>query len=94
MDPRLRKQDPHTPRYAQRRTPQGPSIRLEYDSDLTQQTQDTLTACIAVDLHCDLGIDTEQPNCDTLLFETEQHRTVAMLYISRYDRVKQQHAQD
>jgi len=86
MDPRLRKQDPPTPRYAQPHQDQQCAIVLHFSDILLPQAQDAITNSVAVDLYCDLGIDTQQTDCCTLTFDTEEQQTVALLYCSRYDR--------
>lgn len=84
-DPRLLKQDPHTPRYACAEVSlDQPVAHLDYGNMLLQ-AQDSLTNCVAVDLYCDLHIHTTQPTANTLVFDTVEDRTVAMLYMGRYD---------
>jgi len=85
-DPRLLRQDPHTPRYACAEVSMNqPVVQLDY-GDLLLQAQDSLTNCVAVDLYCDLGINTTQPTANTLVFDSERDLTLAVLYMSRYDR--------
>ena len=85
-DPRLLRQDPHTPRYACAEVDLSqPVVRLDY-GDLMLQTQDSLTNCVAVDLYCDLHIHTTQPTANTLVFDCDRDLIIAVLYMSRYDR--------
>ena len=85
-DPRLLKQDPHTPRYACAEVGiNQPMVKLDY-GEMLLQAQDSLTNCVAIDLFCDLNITTTQPTANTLVFECERDCTLAVLYMSRYDR--------
>ena len=85
-DPRLLKQDPKTPRYACAEVNiDQPMVRLDY-GDLLLQAQDSLTNCVAIDLFCDLHINSTQPTANTLVFDSERDLTLAVLYMSRYDR--------
>ena len=84
MDPRLKKQDPHTPRYARPHTVQQYSISLNFVNILLPQAQDAITNSVAVDLYCDLGIESQQTDCATLVFDSETAQTMAALYMSRY----------
>ena len=85
-DPRLLKQDPHTPRYACAEVDMAqPVVRLDY-GDLMLQTQDSLTNCVAIDLYCDLGISVTQPTANTLVFDSDRDVTLALLYMTRYDK--------
>jgi len=84
MDPRLKKQDPHTPRYARPHTVQQFSLHLVFKDILLPQAQDSITNSVAVDLYCDLGIESQQTDCATLVFDSEQLQTMAALYMSRY----------
>jgi len=84
MDPRLKKQDPRTPRYAQQHTQHQYALHLEYHNTKLPQAQDAITNAVAVDLYCELGLDTQQPDCATLVFDSEPEQTMAALFLSRY----------
>ena len=77
--------DPHTPRYAAVEVSlDDPTCFLVYGEGAMLQYQDSITNSVAVDLYCDLGIVTAQPTANTLVFQSDRDRTLAMLYMSRY----------
>jgi len=57
---------------------------LEYYTINTPAAQDALTNAAAVDLYCDLGIDTHQRDAVTLVFDSEPEQTMALVYLSCY----------
>jgi len=84
-DPRLLRQDPHTPRYATAEVNlEDPMVQLVYPEHSMLQYQDSITNCVAVDLYCDLSVTTTQPTANTLVFESDRDRTLALLYMTRY----------
>ena len=81
--------EPATPRYARTEFEialDSPVVYLDYGESTLLQTQDAITNCVAVDLYCDLHIDTVQPTSNTLVFCDHRDLLLATVYMSKYHR--------